>query len=293
MTVQTPPINPSQTCTVANGSGAVGNGDVRNVRVTCAIDTFPVGGTVSGLIGQGLVLSNNGGNNLSVGADGAFAFTQELASGASYNVTVSAQPSNPTQACSVGSGAGTVGASAVTSVVVNCSTSNFTVGGTIDGLVGSGLVLQNNGGDDLQVASGGSFTFANAVPSGASYNVTIAAQPTGPAQACTVTNGSGVVGGAQVTSVQISCVTTEFSIGGTVSGLNAGGLVLQNNGADSLAIASTGPFTFPTSLPTNTPYNVTIGAQPSGQICLVANSAGFVSDANVENVEVSCVDSPL
>lgn len=295
VTVQTPPTNPSQTCTVANGSGAVGNGDVRNVRVTCATNTFAVGGTVSGLIGQGLVLSNNGGNSLSVGADGAFAFTQQLASGASYNVTVAAQPSNPSQACSVSSGTGIVGAGAVTSVVVNCSTSNFTVGGTVDGLVGSGLVLQNNGGDDLQVSAGGSFTFPSAVPSGAPYNVTVAVQPSGPAQACTVTNGSGAVGGAQVTSVQVSCVTTEFSIGGTVSGLNGSGLVLQNNGADNLAIATSGPFVFPTSLPTGTPYNVTVATPPGGptQICLVVNSVGFVSGANVTNVEVSCVDSPF
>ncbi len=294
VTVQSPPINPSQTCTVANGSGAVGNGDVRNVRVTCATNTFPVGGTVSGLMGQGLVLSNNGGNNLSVGADGAFAFTQELASGASYNVTVAAQPSNPTQACSVASGTGTVGASNVTSVVVNCSTSDFTVGGTIDGLVGSGLVLQNNGGDDLQVASGGSFTFATAVPSGAPYNVTVAAHPTGPAQACTVTNGSGVVGGAQVTSVQISCVTTEFSIGGTVSGLNGSGLVLQNNGADNLAIAANGAFKFPTSLPNGTPYDVIVVTQPNSptQACLATNSIGIVNGADVTTVEVSCVDAP-
>ena len=295
VTVQTPPNDPSQTCTVGNGSGTVGSGDVRNVRVTCATNTFAVGGTVSGLMGQGLVLSNNGGNNLSVGADGAFAFTQELASGASYNVTVAAQPSNPSQACSVGSGSGNVGDGAVTSIVVNCSTSNFTVGGSVDGLAGSGLVLQNNGGDDLQVGAGGSFTFATAVPSGAPYNVIVAAQPTGPAQVCTVTNGSGVVGGGQVTSIQVSCMTTEFSIGGTVSGLNGSGLVLQNNGADNLAIATNGPFVFPTSLPTGTPYNVTVATQPGGptQICLVVNSIGFVDGANVTNVDVSCIDSPL
>jgi hypothetical protein len=293
VTVQTPPNNPSQACTVANSSGAIGSGDVRNVRVTCATNTFTVGGTVSGLLGTGLVLQNNGGNNLNVGADGTFTFTAEAASGATYNVTAAVQPSNPTQSCSVNSGSGTVGSAPVTSVVVNCSTSDFTVGGNIDGLAGSGLVLQNNGGDDLQVTSGGSFTFATAVPSGAPYNVTVAVQPTGPAQSCSVTNGSGVVGSGQVTSVQISCVTTEFSIGGTVAGLSGSGLVLQNNGADNLAIASDGTFKFPTSLPNGTPYNVTVGSQPSQQLCLVSNSVGVVSGADVETVQVNCVVNPL
>lgn len=293
VTVRTPPEDPSQTCTVANSTGRIGSADVRNANVTCAINTFGVGGTVSGLLGQGLVLSNNGGNNLNVGTNGAFEFSQELASGSTYSVTVATQPTNPTQACSVNSPGGTVGASDVTSVVVSCSTSDFTVGGNINGLAGSGLVLRNNGGDDLQVTAGGSFTFATAVPSGAPYDVTIAAQPTGPAQACTVTNGSGTVGGDSVTSVQIDCVTTEFTIGGSVSGLNGSGLVLQNNGGDSLAIASNGTFQFPTSLPNGTPYNVTVGAQPSGQICLPTNSIGIVSGANVTNVEVICVGSPL
>ncbi len=294
VTVQTPPTNPSQTCTIASGRGTVGSGDVRNVRVTCAVDTFAIGGTVNGLLGSGLTLLNNGGNTLNVGANGSFAFTQEVASGGTYNVAVGSQPADPTQACSVGNASGTVGASDITSVAVNCSTSDFTVGGTIDNLVGSGLELQNNGGDDLQVSSGGSFTFPTAVPSGAPYNVTVAVQPSGPAQSCTVTNPSGTVGGGPVTSVQISCVTTEFSIGGTVSGLNGSGLVLQNNGADNLSIAANGPFKFPTSLPNGAAYSVVVSTQPNSptQACLATNSAGSVNGADVTTVEVVCVDSP-
>jgi large repetitive protein len=294
--VQTLPSNPSQTCTIANGSGTVGSGDVRNVRVTCAVATFKVGGTVSGLLGSGLTLQNNGGNNLNVGADGSFQFTTGVASGAAYNVTIGNQPSNPTQACSVANGSGTVGGGDVASVVINCSTSNFTVGGSIDNLVGSGLVLQNNGADDVRIDSGNGFTFPIAVPSGAPYNVTVATQPTGPAQSCSVANGSGTVGGAPVTSVQISCVTTEFSIGGTVSDLTGSGLVLQNNGDDSsnLAVASSGPFKFTTSLPSGSPYNVVVLTQPNSptQVCIANNGVGIVSGADVTTVDVSCTDAP-
>jgi hypothetical protein len=294
VTVRTQPTNPSQACTVANATGTVGSGNVRNVRVTCSTNTFTVGGTVSGLLGTGLELQNNGGDTLAIGADGAFTFPKALASGATFNVTVRTQPSGPTQACTVGNGAGTVGDGNVTSVVVSCSTSDFTVGGTVGGLAGSGLVLQNNGVDNLSIGADGGFTFATGIPSGAPYNVTVAAQPTGPAQSCTVTNGSGVIGAQNITNVAVSCVTTEFSVGGSVSGLTGTGLILQNNGGDDLPIAANGSFTFATSLLTGTGYNVTIAQQPSNpvQVCSVTDGVGTVSGANVTTIAVSCVDVP-
>ena len=39
----------------------------------------------------------------------------------------------------------------------------YTVGGTVTGLTGSGLVLQNPGGADLPISASGAFTFANSV----------------------------------------------------------------------------------------------------------------------------------
>ena len=294
VTVRTQPVGPSQTCTVARGSGKVGSGDITNVAVTCAVNTFAVGGSVTGLLGSGLVLSNSGGDDLPVPADGSFTFKTKVASGAGYNVSVRTQPTNPTQACTVGSPSGTVGNGDVTTVVVSCSTSDFTVGGTIDNLAGSGLVLQNNGGSDLRLDSGAiTFTFPP-VPSGMQYNVTVAGQPTGPAQACTVANPAGTIGGENVTNVQVSCVTTEFSIGGTVTGLHGSGLQLQNNGGEVLSIAADGPFKFPTSLPNGTAYNVIVVTQPNTptQACLATNSVGIVSGADVTTIVVDCVDSP-
>jgi large repetitive protein len=297
VSVQTPPSGPSQTCTIANNRGTVGNGDVRNVNVTCATDTFSVGGSVTGLLGSGLVLQNNGRNNLSVAGDGSFTFTEELASDSDYNVQVAQHPSNPTQTCSIvgDTGQGRVTTADVTSVQISCSTANFRVGGTITNLVGTGLVLQNNGGDDLRIDAGSSFEFPTGVPSGAPYNVTVAAQPTGPAQQCDPANNTGTVTDANVSSVQINCVTTEFSIGGTVIGLNGSGLQLQLNGGPALGIAANGQFTFPTSLPNGTPYTVTIAQNPVAptQICAPSNFVGIVNGANVTNIEVSCVDAPL
>ncbi len=73
----------------------------------------------------------------------------------------------------------------------------------MSGLAGAGLVLRNNGGDDLAVASNGAFTFATSLTSGSTYSVTVATQPSG--QTCSVSNGSGTVAGANVTNVAVAC----------------------------------------------------------------------------------------
>jgi len=61
----------------------------------------------------------------------------------------------------------------------------------VSGLSGSGLVLQDNGGNNPPVAASGSFTFTTAVASGGAYAVTVLTQPSNPVQNCVVTNGSG------------------------------------------------------------------------------------------------------
>jgi 6-phosphogluconolactonase (cycloisomerase 2 family) len=91
--------------------------------------SYTIGGTVNGLTtGSGplsttyLVLQDNGGDNLTITQNGAFTFPTALTSNATtsatYNVTVSTQPSN--QICSVTNGSGTATGN-VTSVVVSCS----------------------------------------------------------------------------------------------------------------------------------------------------------------------------
>jgi hypothetical protein len=78
----------------------------------------------------------------------------------------------------------------------------------VSGLSGTGLVLQNNGGDSLSVSASGSFTFVTPVSSGGIYSVMVLTQPSSPAQTCSVTNGNGTAS-ANVTGVQIACVTSH------------------------------------------------------------------------------------
>jgi hypothetical protein len=287
------PDEPAQTCTVANASGVVGSGDVRNAQVTCATNTYSIGGTVSGLEGSGLVLENSG-QAVEVQTSGAFTFPTAISSGGTYNVTMRTQPQNPTQACSIANGEGTVRNQNIADIGVTCTTATFTVGGSVTGLAGRDLRLQNNGADDLVIGADGSFVFATAVPSGRPYNVSVAAQPTRPGQECTVENPSGTIVNANVNNVSIRCVTIEFTVGGTVTGLEGSGLILQNNGAANLAVAANGPFTFDASWVSGTPYNVTVTGQPANptQVCSVAPPAsGTIGTVNVTTVRVNCVTS--
>jgi len=269
-----------QACLVANGVGTIGSSDVTNVSVTCARDVYSVGGVVSGLTGT-LVLRNNGGDDRTVTANGPFQFVSSLATGSRYSVTVRTQPIG--QRCTITSGAGVIGSANIASVGVACI-DVFTVGGTVSGLTGT-LVLHNSGGDALSVSASGPFTFATPLATAAPYAVTIATQPVN--QFCTLQNGTGTVGTANVTSVVVACVPT-FAVGGTVSGLLAGAVVLQLNGGSNLSVIASGPFAFVPRLLDTAAYAVTVLASPPGQICTVSSGSGNVAGANVSGVAVIC-----
>lgn len=85
----------------------------------------------------------------------------------------------------------------------------FTVGGTVSGLIGTDMVLTLNGGSPLLVGANGSFTFATALGSGATYAVQIAQQPVDPNQLCVVENDEGTIGAGNVTDVIIDCAPVE------------------------------------------------------------------------------------
>jgi hypothetical protein len=85
-----------------------------------------------------------------------------------------------------------------------------------------------------------------------------------------------------------------YKVAGTTSGLAGFGLVLQNNGGDSLPVDNNGTFTFATRVVPGSPYGVTVLTQPTtpAQTCTVQNGSGTVS-ADVTNVAVSCVTNPI
>lgn len=287
VTVKTQPT--SQTCSVANGSGTIATTNITNIVVTCTNVVVPVtvGGTLAGLgAAKSVVLSLNGSSDLTLNANAAFTFAGTILSGQTYAVTVKTQP--PGQLCSVVNGSGTVPATNLTNVTVNC-VNYVTVGGSISGLnAGNSVTLRLNGVQSRTFTSNtAAYNFSTPILSGETYSVLIQTQPVG--QICSVANGTGTATG-NVTNVQITCVSL-IKIGGTTTGLGAGKTIaLTLNGSTDLAV-TTNSFQFPTVLTTGQLYSVVIKTQPAGQTCNIANNSGTAATANVTNVAVACVNN--
>jgi hypothetical protein len=305
VTVQTQPSNPTQTCAVSptTGSGTA----TANVTATVSCTTNPVtatiGGTVSGLVANtSVILQDNGGDSLTITANGLFTFKTAVTGADVYAVTVVTQPVNPNQICTVTNGSGVASAN-VTNVAVNCVLS-YTIGGTVTGLVGTGLILQNSSDSEqlaISPANGNqAFTFKNLVPTGTVYNVTVFAEPTAPTQNCTVTAGTGSgTATANVSNVAIVCPAVTYSVGGTVVGLAGippnngvltdGSFLLQNNLGNTINITENGPFTFATQEALNDQYQISLfhAASTQSQGCTLWNYKGVVT-ASVNTVIVDC-----
>ena len=131
----------------------------------------------------------------------------------------------------------------------------YAVGGTLSGSTGT-VVLKLNGGNDMSMAAPGNFNFAG-LASGSIYNVQVAA----PNQRCTVANGTGTVGAADITNVAITCgaQTTQMVIRSTV--LTG---ALQNPPVTTSATGVGGVIVDPTDTDLNGNVRITGGMTFSG-----------------------------
>ena len=159
VTVGTQPVG--QTCSVSNGTGTVASANVTNVAVNCVnVPTYTIGGSVSGLVtGKTVGLLNNGGDALTVNANGSFTFATALTSGSAYAVTVGTQPVG--QVCTVSNGTGTVASANVTNVAVSCV--NMISGPTSTG-TGTATGTLTGGGAACGFAAGSGFVGTPAPP---------------------------------------------------------------------------------------------------------------------------------
>ncbi len=246
-------------------------------------------GTVSGLTGSGLVVTNNGGGDLAITAgETTFEFPGTVTEGTLYYVDVKSSPTGPDQVCTVNNGVGTVAASGVSDLRIICSESSYTVSGAIVNLTGSGLVLRNNS-EELNV-SGTSFSFAQPIALGSSYKVTVVTHPSSPWQTCSVVNDTGDEVSADVSGVVVGCSTNKYSIGGQVTGLILSNYlrVSLNGTADYKYAFKDGKFTFADTIKSGDSYIVAVANQPVDLRCIVQNGSGTVGGEAVSNVIVTC-----
>jgi hypothetical protein len=196
--------------TLAAGLSACGGGT----------SSYTIGGTVTGLEYEGLVLQNNETNDLAVkplGVDAnnnvknvTYSFPGEVDYGKPYSVTVKDQPKH--QYCKPAGGtADTAGRLTTINASISCSLLAHSIGGKITGLAADNLVLTNGstGGTvalnkDTNGVYPDKFVFPAQVTYGQTYGVTVLNQPDG--QTCTVTNGAGTMDDIDVDTITVNCV---------------------------------------------------------------------------------------
>nr|WP_296226985.1 beta-propeller fold lactonase family protein [Ralstonia sp. UBA689] len=138
----------------------------------------------------------------------------------------------------------------------------YSVGGTVTGLAtGKSVTLLNNGGDAVAVNADGSFQFPTALAQGAPYAATVGTRPSG--ENCTVTNGSGTAGTANVTNSAVTC--TLRPLFGYAFNSNDGTL-----SAFTLDLSTGMPTAIGTAVPVGAgPLSLTI--DPAGTFAYVVN----------------------
>ena len=81
----------------------------------------------------------------------------------------------------------------------------------------------------------------------------------------------------------------RYAVGGGLSGMAAGqSLVLQDASGLTASFSANGTYTLLASVPSGTPYNLSVKTQPLGQSCSISNGAGSISSTSITNVQVAC-----
>jgi len=187
-----------------------------------------------------------------------------------------------------------IGATLLAATLAACGgKASFTIGGTISGLGNQGLVLQNDGGDDIHVTAGAtSFSFPNSISYGTNYNVTIKTQP--DHMTCVVANPIGSAGHTTSINVVITCSQNSYILSGSVIGYSGDGLTLVNgssSGTIAVAKGATG-FALPAKIAVGDAYGLSVLTQPSNptQTCTfdAGTNTGVMGDADRSNVVLRC-----
>jgi N-acetylneuraminic acid mutarotase len=83
--------------------------------------------------------------------------------------------------------------------------------------------------------------------------------------------------------------STNYTIGGTISGLSVSNVVLANGTATVTVTAPSTTWSFPVTFVAGSSYSVTIKSQPTGELCAITSGASGTETGSVPNVAVECV----
>ena len=313
-----------KTCTVAPaGEQTMGDADVTDVAVTCVLTTYSLSGSVNGAADNSqitITLLHADSNTLNPfniaiidvnpNANGTFSF--DVPENKYYLMTVASATANEVCIINNREFEGPITADRVT-FTITCTIAaadTYSVGGTISGLANGEIVILSFSplGDrvdrrviiaDTDGTTADNFTFNRKLANGATYFVTITAQPAG--KICSVANaGRQTMGGADVTNVTVTCVPFH-SISGTVTGAanNANTYVVLTLSDDNAGAGATrqfvkasaaGTFSF-TGVPANKFYTLQASSSTAGETCSGGPTTPTLVTADVRGATITCTAS--
>ncbi len=304
------PRNRTQLCTIntLTRSGQVINSDIEDIQVDC-VDAYIIkidSATITGLLGTGLTLQNNGEDDLLINPGAIPAeFHTPVPPDDIYNVSIAANPTNPWQTC-------TFGGSTIANVAIatadgtvppiTCNTDTYDVIVDFNTTVNSNMVLSINGTPYAVPASAPGLNITDVIGqtySGDSYDITIASQPDG--QNCAIVGGQGTITNTNVYP-SISCTTYGYLVGGTLTNLDGTGLAIALLDGSGNTLETVSPVTgdttysFSVSLPYGSSYSVEItNPNPTGnsQTCAFDSSGTIYTNTNIQanntGVGITCI----
>jgi len=257
-----------------------------------------INGVVLGLNGSGLTINvDKGGDQpITLSTGGVFSLPKALFSNILQNkthtVAIGKQPTNPIQVCTILGSSTSLTMENLNHLFISCQDVSSTAGGSAQGVLGSGLILELDSGSLtslVSVTQDGTFVFPDKIEQGSDYKVTVSVQPSAPNQVCTISGDEGTITD-DITDINVTCVTQKYQIGGTVSGLGGGSLVLQNNSGDNITVSADGSFVFPTLLDDESTYLVSIFSSSinADLVCTPNNNNDKLKGSDYLSVIIFC-----
>jgi hypothetical protein len=157
------------------------------------------------------------------------------------------------------------------------------LGGTISGgVTKDGLVLQNNGGDDLTIAANSStFQFGNRVSTDDEFNITVKSIPSNTS-GCSVLNGHARANYFTIQQIVVSCTIKQDPFKVTINNLTTSGLTIVN-GSDKHDVPAGTASVDMAPVYEDGPYALKILTQPTGQTCAVSGGDNGDGSGNVQS----------
>lgn len=280
------------TCCLSGCGGGGGGSSAPIAPISNVINV-----NVSGLTGQGLVLQNNAGDNLTITADGTATFHTPIATGKPYEITVLSQPSTPSQGCYIASNSGTMTSGPVT-LDVTChvrgqfayavNAGDGTISGfSVDATTGA---LTPLAGPPTRVGKATQLTAAAMHPSGqflyvadGSFNNLI--------YAFSINQSSGALTAAGSYNAPSICYMLSFDNPGSHLYENCGSDVFQYDVHEGDGSLYTPNQPIGTVDPHSYSYALAPGrAVPNGGLSLVANNHLYVGDGANNVIDAFSID---